>query len=339
MDNLSYLYGKPQSSAKFKACAEDFVVDEILGFEPSGEGEHVCLLVVKKGENTQYVAKQIAKFAGVLIKDVSYAGLKDRHGVCSQWFSVPVPIKKQIDFSGLNSESVFVLKQVRHNRKLKTGCHKGNQFTIKLTGVSQPLDVLSRINAVRQGVPNYYGPQRFGHDGNNLALAERFFDGEQIRDKKLRSIVISAARSHIFNQLVSKRVAQDGIAKTRHEEVFLLSGSNSFFKEPISIATINRLAEGDLCLSAPLVGKDNDKALTPFEREWLGEFTEWWQKLAELGLKTERRNMRLYPEQLTLVQMDEDSITVSFALEKGCFATSVLRELALIEDASGGKRE
>ena len=151
MSDLNYLYGAPLSKADFKTTAEDFMVDEDLGIEFTGSGEHVCLQVVKKGENTQYVAKLIAQRAGVSPRDVSYAGMKDRHGVCSQWFSVKVPIKKPIDFSDLNSESIFIVSQQRHDRKLRTGCHKGNKFTITLRNVTKPLDILCRINAVRAG--------------------------------------------------------------------------------------------------------------------------------------------------------------------------------------------
>lgn len=323
---LHYLYGKPSSSAVFKQQPDDFIVDEILGIELTGEGEHVCLNIVKQGINTQQVAKKLASFANVALRDVSYAGLKDRHGVCSQWFSVPVAIKKELDFSQLNDEHMFVTKQVRHNRKLRIGCHQGNHFTIRLREVRQPLDVLCRINAIAQGVPNYFGEQRFGHDEHNLALAERMFAGEKIRDKKLRSLVISAARSYVFNQIVSLRVREHGLAKTMHHEVFLLNGSNAFFNSDISPDTLTRLREGDIHLSAPLIGQ-GEKGLTEQEKHWLEPYQTWQQQLGALGLKNERRALRLYPENLTVTQPKDDIITLQFGLAKGTFATSVLREL------------
>ncbi len=324
--SLQYLYGKPSATAVFKRLPEDFMVDEELGFELDGSGEHVCLHVIKRGINTVNVAKKIAKFAKVAPRDVSYAGQKDRQGVCSQWFSVPVPIKQELDFSALNDEQIFVAKQVRHGRKLRTGCHKGNRFTIVLREVSEPLAVLSRINAVRQGVPNYFGEQRFGHDGHNLVMAERMFAGEQIRDRKLRSMVISAARSYIFNQIVSLRVAEHGLAKTLQHEVFMLSGSNAFFTDAITPENITRLVEGDIELSAPLVGK-GEKGLVEEEQQWLLPYQSWCQGLAEVGLKTERRMLRLYPENLQVKMPTSDSIELSFSLKKGCFATALLREL------------
>ncbi|WP_125779427.1 tRNA pseudouridine(13) synthase TruD [Pseudoalteromonas rubra] len=333
VSDLNYLYGEPLARAEFKSQPEDFMVDEILDIDFTGEGEHVCLQIVKKGENTAFIARKLAEFAGVAPRDVSYGGLKDRHGVCTQWFSVPVPIKQELDFSTLNCDSLFVLKQVRHNRKLRTGCHKGNRFTITLRNVSEPLDLLSRVNAVRQGVPNYFGEQRFGHDGYNLEMAQRLFDGERIRDKKLRGLVISAARSHIFNQLVSRRVAEHGLAKTWHREVFMLSGSNAFFEEDISDELIVRLLEADIVLSAPMLGK-GEKGLTALEIEWLKPFADWWQGLGALGLKNERRALRVIPENLAVKTLDATTVQLSFDLPKGCYATAILRELVHHEDVS-----
>jgi tRNA pseudouridine13 synthase len=338
MSELNYLYGAPLSHADFKTTAEDFMVDEDLGIEFTGSGEHVCLQVVKKGENTQYVAKLIAQKAGVSPREVSYAGMKDRHGVCSQWFSVKVPIKKHIDFTELNCESVFVVSQQRHERKLRTGCHKGNKFAITLRNVTQPLDILCRINAVRAGVPNYFGEQRFGHGGHNLEMAERMFAGERIRDKKLRGLIISAARSHVFNQIVSLRVKEHGLAKTMHREVFMLSGSNAFFEDAITDENIARLASGDIMLSAPMAGK-SEKGLTESEKTWLVPYKNWCDGLGELGLKNERRMLRLIPQNLTVETLNDTTIKLNFTLPKGCFATALLRELVNYTDASPKERK
>ena len=333
MKTLNYLYGKPLSDGDYKSQSEDFRVEEILDIPFTGEGEHVCLQIIKKGENTAFVAKKLAELAQISPRDVSYAGIKDRHGVCTQWFSVPVPIKKSVDFSALNSDSIFVVQQIRHNRKLKTGCHKGNRFAITLRNVTAPLDILSRINAVRQGVPNYFGEQRFGHDGHNLAMADRLFDGEKISDKKLRGLVLSAARSHLFNEVVSRRVAEHGLATTWHREIFLLSGSNAFFDSEIDCELIERLLNGDILLSAPLVGK-GEKGLLPQEREWLAPFAKWHEGLAEFGMKNERRALRLIPEALKVSMADDSTLTLEFSLPKGTFATALLRELVNHKDAS-----
>ncbi len=330
---LAYLLGTPVSKADYKTHAEDFAVDEVLDIPFTGEGEHVCLNIIKRFENTQFIAKQIAKLAGCPVKNVSYAGLKDRNAVTSQWFSVPVAIKKDVDFSALNSDTVFVKEQVRHNRKLRTGCHKGNRFDIKLRNVTDLTDILCRINALKKGVPNYFGPQRFGHNGNNLVLFEKLIQGEPPRERKLKSIVISAGRSFIFNQIVSERVKAHGLAKTFPEEVFLLNGSNAFFKEQISPELLKRLEEHDILLSGPMVGK-GDAGVTHYEQAWLEPHQVWVNALCDLGLKAERRALILVPEDFEIEIHSQSEINVRFTLPKGAFATAVLRELVHLTDAS-----
>lgn len=338
MLTLNYLYKQPTATAEFKTLVEDFIVDEIMDIEFTGEGEHVCLKIIKRSENTLTLAKAIAKVAGVGLRDVSYAGLKDRHGICTQWFSVPVPIKKHIDFSALNSDNYMVIEQVRHNRKLRTGCHKGNRFEITLRNVSDIRAVLARINAVRQGVPNYFGEQRFGFDGHNLTMAERMFNGEVIRDKKLRGLIISAARSALFNHVVSERVAEHGLAVSWPREIFLLDGSNAFFEEDLTDQNVARLLSGDIHLSAPLYGK-GDRGIVEQEREWLKGYAAWCQGLCDLGLKMERRMLRLLPKQLSVETLDTQTLKISFELPKGTFATAVLRELAIYKDVSKSQNE
>ncbi|CCQ09558.1 tRNA pseudouridine 13 synthase [Pseudoalteromonas luteoviolacea B = ATCC 29581] len=333
MLTLNYLYKPPSATADFKSKAEDFIVDELMDIDFTGEGEHVCLEVVKRGENTLTIAKAIAKTAGVALREVSYAGLKDRHGVCTQWFSVPVAIKKHIDFAVLNNENCMVIRQIRHNRKLRTGCHKGNRFTITLRNVSDVRAILARVNAVRQGVPNYFGEQRFGFDGHNLNMAERMFNGEPIRDKKLRGIVISAARSHLFNHIVSSRVEAHGIAVSWPREIFLLEGSNAFFEEDLNDQNVARLLSGDIHLSAPLYGR-GDRGIVEQEKAWLTDFTTWCDGLGELGLKMERRALRLVPKNFAVETIDDNTIKLSFELPKGTFATAVLRELVQYQDVS-----
>ena len=165
----------------------------------------------------------------VIPRDASYAGLKDRHGVCTQWFSVPVPIKKHIEFSELNNEQFFVISQQRHNCKLRTGCHKGISFTITLRKCTALGYFVSyQCSASRR--PHHFVEQCFGHGGHNLEMAKLMLVGERIRDKKLRGLVISAARSYVFNEIVSMRVAEHGLAKTMHREVFMLAVVMHFLK-------------------------------------------------------------------------------------------------------------
>ncbi|WP_354623511.1 tRNA pseudouridine(13) synthase TruD [Psychromonas sp. MME2] len=208
--NFSYLYGLPKSSGIFKASCSDFYVEEKLGFELTGEGEHVCLWIEKTGENTEYVAKQLAKFAAIPARDVSYAGLKDRQGVTKQWFSLHIPGKLSPDFSQFELPGVTILKVLRHNKKIRTGALAGNYFTIILREISDKEALDSALLNVKNGVPNYFGKQRFGYAGHNINAAMQMFLGRKIKDRFKRGIYLSAARSYLFNHVVSERI-KDGL--------------------------------------------------------------------------------------------------------------------------------
>jgi tRNA pseudouridine13 synthase len=336
--DLAYLYGQPSACGDIRTEAADFVVEEVLGFEPGGEGEHVCLFIEKRGENTQYVAKQVAQIAGARNRDVSYCGLKDRHGVTRQWFSVAVPVKKSIDWSGLNSDSVSVLKQVRHSKKLRTGSHKHNKFEIKVRNISDMTAVKNRFEQVkRAGVPNYFGSQRFGFNGNNLHLAQRMFEGEQIRDRKLRGLVISAARSYLFNLQVSQRVSQQRLTQPMDGDIFRLAGSRSFFSETVSDEIRRRLVGGDIEIAALLPGDgpalSHDDALI-FEQQVLAEHQNWVQGLRDMRVDADCRPVSLRPQAISMQVLDDQTVSLSFVLPTGSFATALLRELINVKDCS-----
>ena len=142
----------------------------------------------------------------------------------------------------------------------------------------------------------------------------------------------------MFNQIVSLRVAEHGLAKTMHREVFMLSGSNAFFEDAISDENIARLASGDIVMSAPMVGK-SEKGLTEQEKTWLAPYQAWCDGLGDLGLKNERRMLRLIPQDLSVETLDERTLKLSFGLPKGCFATALLRELVDYTDASPRERK
>ena len=130
IDSLGYAYGQPEVTARLRLLPEDFCVTEIPLVQPDGEGEHVWLWLRKRNENTPRVAEQLARFAGVHPRQVSYAGLKDRSAVTEQWFSVQMPGRDAPDWQGLNSETLTVLRHARHSRKLRRGALKGNRFRI-----------------------------------------------------------------------------------------------------------------------------------------------------------------------------------------------------------------
>ena len=180
-DFSSYHYanGEPSLSGVIRTQPSDFKVDEKFAFEATGEGEHALLHIKKEDTNTDWLSRQISQLAGVRKVDVSYAGLKDRNAITTQWFSVWLPGKPDPDWSLLNSYNVEILKTIRHNRKLRRGSLRGNQFTLIVRDVNGEVsDLEKRMNTIMQdGVPNYFGDQRFGIDGRNLEKAEIMFGG------------------------------------------------------------------------------------------------------------------------------------------------------------------
>ena len=180
--NPPRLHGKPIGTARFKARPEDFLVEEILGFEPSGEGEHCCLWIEKTDRNSNDVASYLAERLGIRKRLVSHCGLKDRHAVTRQWFSIHLPGQASPVAADLECEGLRVLAISRNARKLRRGSHDGNRFTIRLRGCGFTFAAASARwqQILARGVPNYFGPQRFGRNGDNLRQARRLFGGEML---------------------------------------------------------------------------------------------------------------------------------------------------------------
>ncbi len=332
---LQYLYTAPQVTALLRQQPDDFIVEEQLNFTPSGAGEHILLYIEKVGQNTQYVAKQLAELTGLRARDISYAGLKDRHAVTRQWFCFKWPIKQALDWQSWQLEGCTVLDMQRHYRKLRLGALKANLFQIRLRQVSDCSEVLKRAEQVAQGVPNYYGEQRFGIDGGNLTLARQLFAGQGISDRKLRGLALSAARSFVFNQQVSARIKSGLFQRVVDGDVLQLNGTGSVFRVAEADDVLQqRLDTQDVHLTAVLAGMGEpmvSAAAAKFEQQVLMQHSELVQGLEAFRLKAERRAIRLVPQQLTLQQHGND-IALRFALPAGCFATSVLRELVMYQD-------
>ena len=179
-------HGEPCGQAVLKATAEDFQVDEVLDIELSGAGEHLWLWVEKRGLNTEDAARRLARAAGVPIRLISYAGLKDKQALTRQWFSLHLPGKHDPDLSAAQDDTLAILKLVRHSRKLQRGAHAANGFTLRLTQLKAYQAALDlRLQTIRaQGIPNYYGAQRFGFEGGNVAHARHFAERGELPDKR-----------------------------------------------------------------------------------------------------------------------------------------------------------
>ncbi|WP_350977705.1 tRNA pseudouridine(13) synthase TruD [Shewanella sp. AC34-MNA-CIBAN-0136] len=343
MKELHYLFGKPISQADLRTNNSDFIVKEILPFTPTGEGEHHMLHVRKNGMNTVYIAEILAKFAKVHPKEVTYAGQKDKNAITEQWFGIRIPGKETPEWTELNDDKLTILSSSRHSKKLRIGALLGNRFVLTLRNINDTADVESRLQQIAKlGVPNYFGEQRFGHDGKNLILGRQMLSGgRNIKDRHKRSMYLSAVRSNIFNQVVSFRLANHQV-DTVAGDCVMLAGSKSYFTAEVWDDVLNsRLAEKDIQLSAPLWGRGTPLAqgealaleLTP-----LAELSADLQGLEEAGLSQERRPLLLEPQGMKW-QFDADTLTLEFVLPAGSYATSVLRELADYQDVQESQRK
>jgi len=334
INSLSYAFGGPLVSGVMRSRPEDFFVDEVLGFEPEGDGEHVLLQIEKRNTNTRWLADQLARYAGIPKRDVSYAGLKDRNAVTRQWFSLGLAGAAEPDWEDMNIENVRVLQHVRHRRKLRRGTLQGNQFQLVVRELQGDLVALeARLQQVaRQGVPNYFGEQRFGHDGANLQQAIAMFRGKRIKDRHKRSLYLSATRSCLFNELLSVRVAAGNWNQVIEGDVLLLAGTNSYFvPEHIDAEIQQRLDRFDIHPSGCLWGKGESPARDQaaiLEDDLSQTHPEYCCGLEQAGLKQERRSLRLQVTELEWeLDVSQQQLELCFFLPAGSYATTVLREL------------
>nr|WP_299038228.1 tRNA pseudouridine(13) synthase TruD [uncultured Psychrobacter sp.] len=352
----------PIKQVLYKAKPEDFVVNERLEVDFTDAGEHLWLHIEKSGINTAYLAKLLSEWADIPLRDVGYSGLKDRQALTTQWFSLRLPKKQKpdSDFAPVDikeHETVKIIAEHWHNKKLNRGTHNANQFVITLRDIEFAKDqTLGDKSSVEQhlqtisktGVPNYFGPQRFGFGGNNIREALNLFarplkSTSSAKKKNKRksavreqnSMELSAARSLIFNQILAARV-QDGSWNTGlNGDVFNLNGSGSIFASEHMDETLQaRLASGDIHPTAVMWGAGNNKVAgeaaelenTVVQQDALLEALATGLELREV--KAQRRALRLPVEDLSWQwsdeQDEEQTLVLSFTLTTGSFATSVL---------------
>jgi tRNA pseudouridine13 synthase len=333
----AYASSVPESKAILKTYCSDFLVTEDLGYKPCGEGEHVYLDITKTDTNTDFLARSIAKFAGVPIRQVNYSGLKDRRGVTRQWFGVHLPGKSEMvdpDWQLLQSTELHLHQVVRHQRKLKTGVHQGNFFTIKLRNL-KPNNALERKLSIisQQGAPNYFGDQRFGRQGGNLGLALSMLQGKRIKDRFKRGIALSSIRSYLFNQLLSTRVNDGSWLKAAVGERCMFSDGFSQF-DTCSLSDLDsvqqRIDIGDLAPTGAMVGRIGNLVDTPaslYEAHILEPWQPWIEALIEQDMNAQRRSLRLWPKDFTWRWCEEDVLELNFHLMRGSYATALIREL------------
>lgn len=333
-------HGGPPARGRLRAAPEEFFVDEIPAFTPDGSGEHVLLHIEKRNTNTEWLARQIARFAGVKPMDVGFAGLKDRRAVTRQWFSVYLGNRPEPAWSALEGEELRLLEVARHGRKLRRGALRGNRFRIVVRDLGGDIAELERrlVACAARGVPNYFGEQRFGRDGGNLAAAAAMFAGERVKDRHRRGLYLSAARSHLFNRVLARRVELGNWELPIDGDWLMLAGSHSVFHaERIDDELRARAAAFDLHPTGPLWGRGAlpvSGEARALEEAVLAQWGAWRAGLEEAGLKQERRALRLPVTGLEW-SFGDGTLELAFSLPAGSYATAVLAEL--LEAADEGE--
>jgi len=325
-------WGEACGSAMLKASAEDFQVDELLDIPLSGAGEHLWLWIEKRQLNTEEVARLLARAAKVPFKNISYAGLKDRQALTTQWFSIHLP-GKDADVSSVESVQLRILQATRHTRKLQRGTHKANGFRIRLTQLTADRDGLdARLEQIQRfGVPNYFGAQRFGRDGMNVQHAAHYAERQELPPQRnVRSRLLSTARSTIFNRILAARVADGSWQQAKLGDLLTFTQSRSHFLAAEQELLDPRLQELDLHPSGALWGQGElatQGDVLKLEQQVAESCAQLCHWLEQAGLKQERRILRLPVSALSWCYPDENTLELRFNLPVGCYATAVIREI------------
>lgn len=328
------------TGGRIKERPEDFIVEEIPAYDPTGEGEHVMVKVRKLGLTTDQIARTLARAAEVRGGDVGFAGRKDKQAVTTQWFSVSSKRDPSF-FEELEGEGFSVLEAQRHRNKLRTGHLKGNRFTVVVRGVeAEALDiaraVLERVET--EGLPNAFGPQRFGRYGDNAQQTLRWVlgDGRPPRDKRKRKMMFSSLQALLFNRVVQLRIEQGALTRAFKGDVIKIHSSGGMFVAEDPEEVTERVRRREVSPTGPIFGSrmwwPEDEALD-FETSVLEEAgltTEHLDRYRREGSGS-RRPVRVFPEEAS-VQLDGDALTLSFSLDAGAFATTLLAEITKAED-------
>jgi len=329
--NLPCAHGGPTGGARLRAAPEDFVVREWLGFDADGEGDHLLLKVRKRGANTMWVAKQLARIGKIHPRDVGFAGLKDRDAVAEQAFTVPgrsaVP-----NWLGVTGDGFEVIAAARTRRKLKRGALKGNDFEIVLREFSgDPALLEQRLQTLATaGAPNYFGPQRFGHNGSNVTSAIAWFEGGPAPERAERGFSLSAARSVIFNAVLAERLNAGTWNQLLEGDVVNLNGSGSFFlAETIDDTLRDRCQRLDVHPTGPMWHGESllsKGATAELELQMARRYAVLAEGLSKARLEPERRPLRVPVRELKW-RIEGADVHLQFRLQRGSFATAVLHEL------------
>ncbi|MEA3180756.1 MAG: tRNA pseudouridine13 synthase [Gammaproteobacteria bacterium] len=329
--------GPVLGSGVLRAQADDFIVEEDLGFAPAGTGQHVLLRVRKRDANTQWVARELAKVCRCRPMDVGFAGLKDRRAVAVQWFTVPKSLQTLEAWTTVRTPEFEVLEAHAHTRKLPRGALAGNGFVIRVRDVTVTEQQLSdRAELIaRRGVPNYFGPQRFGREGSNLS---RITAGLRALRMPERGFVLSAARSLMFNAVLCERVRDGSWDRLEPGDMANLDARGSVFAVDLVDQTlVERCQRLDIHPTGPMWGRGlpaSQRRVLELESRVSGQFGAPAALVEEAGMEQERRSLRLAVRNLEWSR-EPDAVVLRFRLAKGSFATTVLREIFDVASPDG----
>ena len=348
MWNFDWPKAYPETNAKgiLKLKPEDFQVDEIPLMIPAGEGEHIYLHIKKREVNTHWVARLLSEKFGVKENDVSYAGQKDRYAVTTQWFSIYAPkIEMTLEARPFPDEDIEILTQTRHSKKLRRGDLVGNRFNIVLRDIKSEeanseeasleknksltdnsietlkASIENNLEAIKKnGVPNYFGLQRFGRGGGNMDQALAMLTGQRReKNRQKKSMYLSAARSYIFNEVVAARIGQGLWGKSLAGDIDVSSNETQAAEH----ATAPMWGRGRL--------NSKDDALK-LEKTISGPHHELCDGMEHAGLNQERRDIVSNIENMQWQWLENNDLSISFALASGHYATSVLQEFIAVEE-------
>ena len=307
---------------------QDFRVEEVGAYPLSGEGDHLYLHLEKTGHTTAHILRELATQLGVRDRDIGVAGLKDRHAVTTQWISVPAKYERRLGEFAV--DGVRIVDTTRHGNKLGMGHLRGNRFVVRVREAAGGADAAGATleTLTTHGVPNYFGPQRFGLGGLNAEEGLRVLRGEsRLRDPRVRRFLISSVQSAVFNAFLSLRLERGLFASLLAGDMAKKHDTGGVFLVEDAAAESPRADRGEVSATGTLFGKKT-KPLTLdagiLEAEALAQFDLTPGVFAPR--RGDRRLTRVFPEDAS-VTPHEDGYTLAFTLPKGSFATSVLREV------------
>jgi tRNA pseudouridine13 synthase len=333
----------PGAGGRIKAEPGDFEVEEIPAYEPAGTGDHLFLWVEKTDLGAEYFVRQVARRLGVPVGGVGTAGLKDRRAVTRQWVSVPAACEPALP--QLEGQGIRLLRASRHSNKLKPGHLRGNRFRILVRDADPAVDpgpVLARLRD--HGLPNFYGPQRFGRDGETAALGMAMLTGEPVKARNpfLRKLALSAAQSLLFNAYLARRLA-DGLLRTvlAGDVMAKWPAGGMFTAEDVPTEQA-RFDRRETVTAGPMFGRKTFPAkAVAAEREaailaTAGLSRPSFEGFGKLLPGTRRHNL-VYIDDLSATR-EAEGLRLTFTLPAGSYATVLLREI-MKTDVAGEEAE